>query len=641
MDKWISNLKISYKLLVAPVLVLIFLAAFFIVGYWGLHTQKRALEDIYKQDFQLTIRANKDLQSITEVYGNIFQFITWANANFNQTRLNELSQVQLDILTSVLKSLKTSSDSSGIEENRKLYEKAFVEASQFQKAVVGVIDFASFDLTTATMAMSTVDEKYNPIIKTLGEIKSKSLERSRESFEKAESEYSQTVVVFFIFLLASISLSLYMTARINRIISKPIIELTQAANNVSSGNLNTYLSINSSDEIGQLASGFKIMVNNIKTSNELLIDEKKGIEQKIISAIQESEDQKNYLTDSVGTILEAMKSFEEGDLTVHLSSDKEDEIGKLFSGFNSAVNNIREAMISVVSAIEATASASNEISSSVEEMASGAREQSAQTTEVAGAVEQMTKTILETTKNASDAAEFSKAAGQTAVNGGNVVKETVNGMNQIADVVNNAALIVKGLGNNSNQIGEIVQVIEDIADQTNLLALNAAIEAARAGEQGRGFAVVADEVRKLAERTTKATKEIASMIRQIQKDTGNAVISIESGTKHVEAGKNLAQHAITSLDEIIKSTGKVIDSINQVASASEEQSSAAEEISKNIDSISNVSNESATGLQQIAHASEDLNNLTTNLQNLISKFNIGYGNVTRKNLGEKSLLRGK
>jgi methyl-accepting chemotaxis protein len=165
-------------------------------------------------------------------------------------------------------------------------------------------------------------------------------------------------------------------------------------------------------------------------------------------------------------------------------------------------------------------------------------------------------------------------------------------------------------------------VIDDIADQTNLLALNAAIEAARAGEQGRGFAVVADEVRKLAERTTKATKEIATMIKQIQKDTYDAVDSMNEGTKQVEKGKLLAERAGSSLKEIIVGAELVVDIVTQVAAASEEQSSASEQISKNIEGISSVTQESASGIQQIAHASEDLNRLTLNLQELVAQFKV-------------------
>ncbi|MCL6097096.1 MAG: methyl-accepting chemotaxis protein, partial [Bacteroidetes bacterium] len=177
----------------------------------------------------------------------------------------------------------------------------------------------------------------------------------------------------------------------------------------------------------------------------------------------------------------------------------------------------------------------------------------------------------------------------------------------------------------SNEIGEIVQVIDDIADQTNLLALNAAIEAARAGEQGRGFAVVADEVRKLAERTTKATKEIATMIRQIQKDTEGAVVSMNEGTTEVEKGKVLADKAGHALKQIISGAEEVVDISTQVAAASEEQSSAAEQISRNIESISSVTNQSASGVQQIARAAEDLNRMTVNLQDLIARFKLAEG----------------
>jgi methyl-accepting chemotaxis protein len=207
--------------------------------------------------------------------------------------------------------------------------------------------------------------------------------------------------------------------------------------------------------------------------------------------------------------------------------------------------------------------------------------------------------------------------------------ETINGMSRIADVVKQSALTVEALGKSSDQIGEIIQVIDDIADQTNLLALNAAIEAARAGEQGRGFAVVADEVRKLAERTTKATKEIAAMIKQIQKDTANAVASMHTGTEEVDRGRAMADKAGESLREIITGADKVVDVATQVAAASDEQSSAAEEIGKNIVGIANVTAETASGNQQIAQAAEDLNRLTLNLQDIVAQFTLASADEVR------------
>jgi methyl-accepting chemotaxis protein len=318
----------------------------------------------------------------------------------------------------------------------------------------------------------------------------------------------------------------------------------------------------------------------------------------------------------------ALSKLAEGDLTVQITSDYKGDLQMIKNGINTVAASLNKALSEVSESVSATASASNQISSSTEEMAAGSQEQTQQTAEVASGVEEMTKTILENTKNASFAADAAKDAGDKARDGGKVVDETIDGMNRISEVVKKSAETVQKLGKSSDQIGEIVQVIDDIADQTNLLALNAAIEAARAGEQGRGFAVVADEVRKLAERTTKATKEIATMIRQIQKDTIEAVQSMEEGTSEVERGKALANKAGDSLKEIVEGAQKVLDIVAQVAAASEEQSTTAEQISRNIEAISTVAQESASGTQQIAHAAEDLNKLTLNLEGLISRFTL-------------------
>ncbi|CAG0973866.1 hypothetical protein RHDC4_01459, partial [Rhodocyclaceae bacterium] len=291
-----------------------------------------------------------------------------------------------------------------------------------------------------------------------------------------------------------------------------------------------------------------------------------------------------------------------GDLTARMQGQYRGDLQVIKDSINKVGGSLVDALRKVSEAVSATASASSQISSSTEEMAAGAMEQTSQAGEVASAVEEMTKTIQENSRNASVAAETAKLARVRAEQGGKVVTETVDGMKRIAGVVHKSAETVRELGRSSDQIGEIIDVIDDIADQTNLLALNAAIEAARAGEQGRGFAVVADEVRKLAERTTKATKEIAGMIKKIQSDTSEAVQSMEEGTSEVERGIALADRAGSSLQEIVGVSQKVTDMVGQIAAASEEQSSASEQISKNVEAISKVTGETAQGTQQIARA---------------------------------------
>jgi methyl-accepting chemotaxis protein len=345
-------------------------------------------------------------------------------------------------------------------------------------------------------------------------------------------------------------------------------------------------------------------------------------------------DEHAYLTMKIAEMLEQMSLFAAGDMTISMHADRDDEIGELYTGFNRAIENIRTMMQRVAEAVSAAASASAQISASAEEMAAGASQQTEQASEVAAAVEEMSQTIAESTRNARKASELANQSGKTAHTGGAVVTETIEGMNRIAEVVRQSAETVQELGKSSDQIGEIVQVIDDIADQTNLLALNAAIEAARAGEQGRGFAVVADEVRKLAERTTKATKEIAIMIKQIQKNTSGAVDSMVEGTKEVDAGKRLADNAGASLQEIITSSGSVVDTVMQLAATSEEQAKASDQISRSITSISNVTQETASGTHQIARAAEDLNQLTGNLEELVGHFKINES--VKKLAGEQA-----
>jgi methyl-accepting chemotaxis protein len=329
------------------------------------------------------------------------------------------------------------------------------------------------------------------------------------------------------------------------------------------------------------------------------------------------------ITKPIDALVSVAKRVAAGDLTVAAEKNSHDEIGDLIDSFNIMVQGLRQTVGQLLESSSAVASASAEISSSTEQMAAGAREQTNQAGEVASSVEEMTRTIVENSKNASNTADTARQAKQAAEQGGSVVIETVEGMRRIASVVNKSAITVKALGKSSDQIGEIISVIDDIANQTNLLALNAAIEAARAGEQGRGFAVVADEVRKLADRTTKATKEISVMIKTIQSETAGAVVSMEEGTRQVEEGIQLADKAGASLREIVEVSQTVTEMVTQIAAANEQQSSASEQISRNVEVISNVTQETATGTQQISRAAEDLNRLTENLQNLVSQFKLG------------------
>ncbi|HLP18318.1 MAG TPA: methyl-accepting chemotaxis protein [Bacteroidota bacterium] len=479
------------------------------------------------------------------------------------------------------------------------------------------------------------------------------------------------VISLLIFVLGLVGMRIFFT----KVIYTPIKNLTVIADRLSKGDVSIEIASAGNDEIAQLEKSFNAIVTSTKDQSriaELIANGDLSTEAVVksdldilsqsmnkvvvtlrnliseVSSLATSAAEGNLsargnasiynggyqqivegfnltLDTVINPVIEGSGVLEKmatGDLTVSVDGDYKGDHQLLKTRINGLGESLKLLISDITEAVQATASASNQISSSSEEMAAGAQEQSSKTIEVAGAVEEMAKTIVDTTKNSTAAAEAARNAGVIAREGGTVVNQTIEGMNRVAEVVKKSAVTVQELGNNSNKIGEIVQVIDDIADQTNLLALNAAIEAARAGEQGRGFAVVADEVRKLAERTTKATKEIGMMIKQIQKDTEGAVLSMKEGTEEVERGKALADKAGHSLGQIINGSEEVVNMVTCVAAANEEQSATAEEISKNIEGINTITQDSAQGVQQIARASEDLSKLTVNLQELITRFKI-------------------
>jgi methyl-accepting chemotaxis protein len=275
------------------------------------------------------------------------------------------------------------------------------------------------------------------------------------------------------------------------------------------------------------------------------------------------------------------------------------------------------------------AQSAQEVSGAANVLAAGAGDSTARaqvrtdaTGATAAAVEEMTVSIGQVAEHAQEAAAIAERSSLLAREGESIVRAASGEMNSIAKSVKHGSALVETLNRRSAEISTIVKVIKDIADQTNLLALNAAIEAARAGEQGRGFAVVADEVRKLAERTGSATSEIGAMIEAIQRETSSVVSTMQTGGEKVVLGVKLADEAAAALEKINAQTLEAVASVNAIAAATREQQGASTDIARNVERIAQMTEESGTSAQHNADSAQQLERLASALQERVARFRL-------------------
>jgi len=318
----------------------------------------------------------------------------------------------------------------------------------------------------------------------------------------------------------------------------------------------------------------------------------------------------------------ATQRVSDGDLTVNVDCGTEDELKEVEDALNSMVRHLNTTVKNLGSNAHLLAAASEELSATTSQARAGAHEQQEQTDQIATAMNEMTSTVQEIARNAELVAAESHTADDEAKEGSQIINTTIASITDLSGEVGEAAGVIHELEKNSNEIGTVLDVIKSIAEQTNLLALNAAIEAARAGEHGRGFAVVADEVRTLASRTQQSTEQIQKMVSSLQAHTHKAVEVMDSDTKHAMKMAESTSGATASIDRIVHSVTKISDMSMMVASASEEQSLVSEEINRNIVRIADLSVESMSGSDQISLGSDELAKLASELELIVGHFKV-------------------
>ncbi|MBF0518875.1 MAG: HAMP domain-containing protein [Nitrospirae bacterium] len=316
----------------------------------------------------------------------------------------------------------------------------------------------------------------------------------------------------------------------------------------------------------------------------------------------------------------AINKLSDGNLTINVNYDNNDEVGALTHSMNNMIERLNHNIGNVSDASNNMALASDKLNESSTEIKNHIKEQTKRTSLVMESTNELSDSAGQIGSSAREIADSASQTLKIATSGGDIVNKTVSEMQCIEATVVESSQVMSTLGDRSKQIGEIISVINDIADQTNLLALNAAIEAARAGEHGRGFAVVADEVRKLAEKTSKATTEIGSMISSIQTETEKAVFSMQESLNRVTAGVNLSKEAGQSLQHIVQSVGELDSKVNYILTFTPKMSSLADTIISDMGEIVGISAQTASMADGLSDASNNLRTLSQNLNNVVGQF---------------------
>ncbi|MEI7843170.1 MAG: methyl-accepting chemotaxis protein [Gallionellaceae bacterium] len=308
------------------------------------------------------------------------------------------------------------------------------------------------------------------------------------------------------------------------------------------------------------------------------------------------------------------------DLSQRVAITRHDEIGDIGDSFNQMVESFQQIIHRVIEGVIEVQKSSSQLYQSSNRVSESSQKQSDAAASMAAATEEMLTSIEHVAENSRHTYNIANQSGELSSQGERAASDTAVEMSKIADAVNLSSVSITQLGEESKQISDIVKTIKEIADQTNLLALNAAIEAARAGEQGRGFAVVADEVRKLAERTSKSTVEITSMIEKIQSETNDAVAGMQEGTARVKGGVEMAEQAGRSMADIRAGAQKVLSSVNEITTALSEQSSAGGQVAQGVEQIAQMADENATAVNEIAVTAERLAHLADSLTEAVTQF---------------------
>ncbi len=605
MKRYLANLSLFKKLLIAPTIVAVFLLLQGLFSYTGLASLQGTMEDIFRGRFGNYQASAKIVADLTRVHANIYKVISWANAKYDAGKIDQLGKDQVKTLDETGKSIDRLLKQPGLEAGEKtILEKVRKEFAQYLSTSTSAIDLCQTDLNMATMYMESTESKFQTLNKSLMDLLELEQKLGQSHYDAALVRYGRSILFLMVLLGAGTLVSLLCSVMIARFINAPIAEMKRVAQQVAAGETNVSIDADRTDEVGLVMASLNEMVKSIQSlvrdANSLTEASRQGILNTRADATAHHGDFQKIIEGFNGTLdavispvneaIEVMKQTAHRNLTLRIRKTFAGQLENFKGDVNLAIDNLDQALGQVTLAVAQVASASDQIATASQALAQGANQQAeslqnvnSKMDEVAGNLQEVTANITgvstKTNQNA-ESAEQARLLSEKARDAGEHGNEIMRKMEEV----------IRQIKQSSDNTAKIVKTIDEISFQTNLLALNAAVEAARAGDAGKGFAVVAEEVRNLALRSAEAAK--------------NTTVLIEESIHNAELGVNTTREVAGKLKEITNGAREVNQLVAGIATASRAQAKEIQQINEAVGQVSSVVTQVNSAMDQVRAVTE-------------------------------------